>query len=100
MFTFYAGDSFTPVTGDTGPRPGQTMEALAKLKPIFDRRDGTVTVGNSCQITDGAATLLLADAEAGAGTAARYLDSSAATRMWASIRRAWGWGRSSPSTSY
>lgn len=64
MFPFYAGDRFTPVTGDTGPRPGQTMEALAKLKPIFDRRDGTVTVGNSCQITDGAATLLLADAEA------------------------------------
>jgi acetyl-CoA C-acetyltransferase/acetyl-CoA acyltransferase len=64
MFPFYPGERFTPVTGDTGPRPGQTMEALAKLKPIFDRRDGTVTVGNSCQITDGAATLLLADAEA------------------------------------
>ena len=63
IFPYYAGDRFNPVTGDTGPRPGQTIEALAKLKPIFDRRDGTVTVGNSCQITDGAATLLLADAE-------------------------------------
>ena len=38
------------------------MEALAKLRPLFDRRDGTVTVGNSCQITDGAASMLLTDA--------------------------------------
>ena len=45
---------FEPVTDDVGPRANQTMEALAKLKPIFDRRDGTVTVGNSCQVTDGA----------------------------------------------
>ncbi len=39
------------------------MDALAKLKPIFDRKDGTVTVGNACQVTDGAAALLLMDAE-------------------------------------
>ncbi|HSU65282.1 MAG TPA: acetyl-CoA C-acyltransferase [Tepidisphaeraceae bacterium] len=57
----YAGKRFEPVTADTGPRANQTMEALAKLKPIFDRRDGTVTVGNSCQVTDGAVALLLAD---------------------------------------
>jgi acetyl-CoA acetyltransferase family protein len=57
----YAGRRFEPVTADTGPRPGQTLEALGKLKPIFDRRDGTVTVGNSCQVTDGAVALLLAD---------------------------------------
>jgi acetyl-CoA C-acetyltransferase/acetyl-CoA acyltransferase len=57
----YTGSRFEPVTADTGPRPGQTLEALAKLKPIFDRRDGTVTVGNSCQVTDGAVALLLAD---------------------------------------
>src|SRR5262249_1239396 len=43
-------------------RPSQTMEALGGLKPIFDRRDGTVTVGNSCQVTDGAAMMLVADA--------------------------------------
>jgi acetyl-CoA acetyltransferase family protein len=36
------------------------MEALAKLRPIFDRRHGTVTAGNSSQITDGAAALVLA----------------------------------------
>src|SRR5687767_7500879 len=58
----YAGARFEPVTADVGPRAGQTMEALAKLKPIFDRRDGTVTVGNACQVTDGAAALLTMDA--------------------------------------
>ena len=44
---------------DNGPREGQTIEALQKLKPYFDRRSGTVTVGNSSQITDGAAALLI-----------------------------------------
>jgi acetyl-CoA C-acetyltransferase/acetyl-CoA acyltransferase len=58
----YAGRKFEPVTRDNGPRANQTMEALGKLKPIFDRRDGSVTVGNSCQITDGAATVLVTDA--------------------------------------
>jgi acetyl-CoA acyltransferase len=51
------------VTEDVGPRRGQTLEALAKLKPYFDRRYGTVTVGNSCPITDGAAAILVASAE-------------------------------------
>src|SRR5208283_1089645 len=60
--TVYAGEKFMPVTQDVGPRANQTMEALAKLKPIFDRRDGSVTVGNSCQITDGAVAMLVADA--------------------------------------
>ena len=58
----YAGDRYEPVTRDNGPRPGTTMESLGKLRPLFDRKDGSVTVGNSCQITDGAATLLVADA--------------------------------------
>jgi acetyl-CoA acyltransferase len=51
------------VTEDVGPRKGQTLEALAKLKPYFDRRYGTVTVGNSCPITDGAAAIFVASAE-------------------------------------
>jgi len=51
------------VRDDLGPREGQTLEALAKLKPYFDRRNGTVTVGNSCQVTDGAVALLVADEE-------------------------------------
>ena len=44
---------------DNGPRENPTMEALAKLKPAFERETGTVTAGNSSQITDGAAALLL-----------------------------------------
>jgi acetyl-CoA acetyltransferase family protein len=44
---------------DNGPRENQTREALAKLKPVFEPRTGTVTAGNSSQITDGAAALLL-----------------------------------------
>ena len=47
------------VADDVGPRENQTIEALAKLKPYFDRRNGTVTVGNSCQVTDGAVALLI-----------------------------------------
>jgi acetyl-CoA C-acetyltransferase/acetyl-CoA acyltransferase len=45
---------------DNGIRTGQTMEALAKLKPVFERNYGSVTAGNSSQITDGAAAVLVA----------------------------------------
>jgi acetyl-CoA acetyltransferase family protein len=51
------------VADDIGPRESQTLEALAKLKPYFDRKNGTVTVGNSCQVTDGAVALLIGDDE-------------------------------------
>ncbi len=44
---------------DDGPRPGQDLAALAKLKPYFDKLAGTVTVGNSCPLTDGAAAMLV-----------------------------------------
>jgi acetyl-CoA C-acetyltransferase/acetyl-CoA acyltransferase len=47
---------------DIGPRPDQSLEALAKLKPYF-KEGGTVTVGNSCQITDGAAAVVLMPGE-------------------------------------
>lgn len=47
------------ITQDIGPRANQSIEMLTKLKPYFDRRNGTVTVGNSSQVTDGAAALLL-----------------------------------------
>lgn len=49
----------TTVEDDNGPRQNQTLEALAKLKPYFDRYTGTVTAGNSSQITDGACALLV-----------------------------------------
>jgi acetyl-CoA C-acetyltransferase/acetyl-CoA acyltransferase len=51
------------VKEDIGPRPDQSLEALARLKPIF-KKDGTVTVGNSCMITDGAASVVLMPGEA------------------------------------
>jgi len=47
------------VTQDNGVRENQTAEALAALHPVFDRKFGTVTAGNSAQITDGAVALLV-----------------------------------------
>ena len=44
---------------DNGIREGQSMEALAKLKTVFDRRNGSVTAGNASQITDGGAVVLV-----------------------------------------
>ncbi len=52
-----------PVLDDVGPRADQTMEQLARLKPAFDRRYGTVTAGNSCMLTDGAAAVVVASEE-------------------------------------
>jgi acetyl-CoA acyltransferase len=46
------------VDRDEGVRPDTTVEALAKLKPAF-KADGTVTAGNSSQMTDGAAAVLV-----------------------------------------
>jgi acetyl-CoA acetyltransferase family protein len=51
------------VDEDNGIRKNQTLEALAKLRPVFDRYFGTVTAGNSSQITDGAAAVLVTSAE-------------------------------------
>ena len=48
----------TFVSQDDGIREGTSMEALSKLKPAF-REDGTTTAGNSSQVTDGAAAVLL-----------------------------------------
>ncbi len=47
------------VDEDNGIRNGQSMEALAKLRPVFDRHNGTVTAGNASQITDGAAAIIV-----------------------------------------
>lgn len=49
---------------DDGLRRDSSLANLAKLKPYFDRKYGIVTPGNSAQITDGAAMLLLASAKA------------------------------------
>ncbi|MCI0476108.1 MAG: acetyl-CoA C-acyltransferase, partial [Anaerolineales bacterium] len=50
------------VNKDEHPRPETTMEQLAKLSPAF-KKDGTVTAGNSSGINDGAAAVLLMEAE-------------------------------------
>ena len=47
------------VVQDHGPRADETLEMLARLKPVFDRRHGSVTAGNSSQITDGAVAMLV-----------------------------------------
>jgi acetyl-CoA acetyltransferase family protein len=49
----------SPVHEDHGPRAEETLEMLERLKPVFDRRHGSVTAGNSSQITDGAFALLV-----------------------------------------
>jgi acetyl-CoA C-acetyltransferase len=45
---------------DDGVRPDSTLEKLARLRPAFDKPYGLVTPGNSAQITDGAAALVMA----------------------------------------
>jgi acetyl-CoA C-acetyltransferase len=52
----------TIVDADEYPKHGTTMEALAKLRPAFDKA-GTVTAGNASGINDGAAALVLMSAE-------------------------------------
>jgi acetyl-CoA C-acetyltransferase len=51
------------LTRDEGIRPDTTAEALAKLKPAF-RPEGTVTAGNASMLSDGAAALVVASAQA------------------------------------
>ena len=53
------GREAAAVDTDNGVRDGQTMEALGKLKAVFDKRGGTVTAGNASQITDGAVALIV-----------------------------------------
>lgn len=50
------------VDTDEGPRRGTSMEALAKLRPVFDAK-GTVTAGNASQMSDGAAFCLMMSEE-------------------------------------
>jgi acetyl-CoA C-acetyltransferase len=69
---------------DDGVREDSTPENLAKLKPFFDRKYGNVTAGNSSQVTDGAAWLLLATEDAmrryGLAPKGRIVDS-----QWAAL---------------
>ena len=53
----------TAVTSDNGIREATSFEALSALKPVFDKRYGTVTAGNASPLTDGAAAVLLMSEE-------------------------------------
>ena len=52
------------VTEDNGVRRDTSLDQMAKLKPVFDRRYGSVTAANSSPLTDGAAAVLLMNGEA------------------------------------
>ena len=51
------------VRQDDGPRQEQSMQALGKLRPVFNRKTGSVTAGNACPLTDGAVAMLVCDAD-------------------------------------
>ena len=69
------------VVADEGPRRDTSLERLAKLHPAF-AKDGSVTAGNSSQLSDGAAALVLMSAEAadrlGVRPLARFVDAATA----------------------
>jgi acetyl-CoA C-acetyltransferase len=69
---------------DDGVRKDSNVAALAKLKPVFDKPFGSVTAGNSAQVTDGAAWLILASEDAvnkyGLSPVARVVDN-----RWAGV---------------
>jgi len=52
------------VRADNGIRTDSSLEQMAKLKPVFDRRYGSVTAANSSPLTDGASAVLLTSSEA------------------------------------
>ncbi len=58
---------------DNVVRKDTTVEALAQLRPVFDRRYGTITAGNSSPLTDGAAALVLMSEEKARATGIRPL---------------------------
>jgi len=60
----FVAPTFGPVATDNGVRSDSTLDQLAKLKPAFDRRYGTVTAANASPLTDGAAAVLLMSDEA------------------------------------
>jgi acetyl-CoA C-acetyltransferase len=80
---------------DEGLRRDADLAALARLKPAFEPPYGLVTAGNSAQITDGAACLLLASAGAVRKHGLKVLGRTTATGPgWSPAR--WGWARSMP----
>jgi acetyl-CoA acyltransferase len=64
MFPVYVPPRFEKIaTTDNGVREDSTLEQLAALKPVFDKRYGSVTAGNASPLTDGAGAVLLMSEE-------------------------------------
>jgi acetyl-CoA C-acetyltransferase len=61
--TFGSGPKAKTISRDEGIRPDSNIESLAKLRPAF-QTDGTVTAGNSSQLSDGAAAVVVASSDA------------------------------------
>ena len=59
----YIAPSFDALTSDNGIRADSSIEALRALKPVFDRKYGTVSAGNASPLTDGASAVLLMSEE-------------------------------------
>jgi acetyl-CoA C-acetyltransferase len=70
------------VEADEGPRPDTTTDKLAALKPVF-REDGRVTAGNACPLNDGAAAVVVMDADRAAELGIRPLARVVATAVTA-----------------
>ena len=68
---------------DEGPRPDTTLDGLAALKPVYP--GGTTTAGNASQLSDGAAAVVMMDADVGG--AARAADPGSVPRHAARRRR-------------
>ena len=76
---------------DQGPRPDTSLERLASLKPSF-KPDGQVTAGNSSQVCDGAAAVLLMSAERARALGAEPLARIRATAVAGVRPEIMGWG--------
>lgn len=86
--TFPAPDHDEAVTVDSGIRFDASLEALSELPPVFDKRYGTLTAGNSSPITDGASAVLLMSEEKAQALGYRPLG----------YIRSWAWAALDPST--
>lgn len=60
---FGGRDGTEVTTADNGIRSDSSLDALAALRPVFDRKYGSVTAGNSSPLTDGAAMVLMMSSE-------------------------------------
>ena len=89
VMSFPVGPTYkTVVTRDNIPRKDSTATKLASLKPVFDRKYGTVTAGNASPLTDGASAVILMEE----ATAKRLgFESKAAIRSWAFASIDPGW---------